>query len=461
MRAGTAATAEGRERGAKRALAFLCLAVLAAGACGGGRPAPASRAVLPRVQTVTVREQAADVETPCSGSISFQKKADVTARVDGTVAEIAVVEGDVVKTGDLLARLENIQLELRRRQARSTASSARSELDLAQARLWEGQLQVEARIAAVERAELELESRRRELEELARSVRNKEQLLGVGGTTEEAAASARLSYASARTAVQLLEKDLEIRRIGLRDEDIASRGLAVPREPAARRRALVQVGTLSLAAERDVARARAEAAEAELGAVEQLLDELAVRAPIGGIVAARYVEAGEHAAADARLFTLIGTGEVHAVFTVPEGQAHRAGPGTPVEVSVDALDGAVFRGRVALVSPVIDPQAGAVTVKAVLVEPAARMKPGMFARVKLLHGPARTVTVVPSSAIAERRGRSARVYAVVNRRVFAKEALLGEETAGGWVVEQGLAAGERLVDNPSLLLREGEEVEPE
>ena len=69
--------------------------------------------------------------------------------------------------------------------------------------------------------------------------------------------------------------------------------------------------------------------------------------------------------------------------------------------------------------------------------------------------------MVPSSAIAERRGRSARVYAVVNRRVFAKEALLGEETAGGWIVERGLAAGERLVDSPSLLLREGEEVEPE
>ncbi len=440
--------------------AGVCMLVVAGG-CGGGRPAPAARTSLPRVRTVTVHTQAAEAETPCAGSISFQKKADVTALVDGTVAELAVAEGDPVRKGDLLARLENIQLELRREQARSTAGSARSELDLAQARLWEGQLQVEARIAAVERAELELESRRRELEELARSVRNKEQLLGVGGTTEEAAASVRLSYASARTSVQLLEKDLEIRRIGLRDEDIVSRGLAVPRDPQARRRLLVQVGTLTLAAERDVARARAEAAEAELGSVEQLVAELSVRAPIEGIVAARYVEAGEHAAADAKLFTLIGTGEVHAVFALPEALAHRAVPGTPVEVRVDALDGAVFRGRVVLVSPVIDPQAGSVTVRAVLADPGARMKPGMFARVRLLHGQGRTVTVVPASAIAERRGSAARVYAIVNRRVFAREALLGAETDGGWIVEQGLAAGERLVDSPSLLLKEGEEVEPE
>jgi HlyD family secretion protein len=441
-----------------------CAAVavfLAAASCGGGRPSPAARQALPRVRTVAVSERTAEDQTTSFGSISFQKKADVTALVDGTVAELPLGEGDTVRRGDLLARLENIQLDLRRKQALSTAGSARSELDLAEARLWEGQLQVEARVATVQRAELELESRRRELEELARSLRNKEQLLSAGGTTEEATASVRLSYASGRTAVQLLEKDLEIRRIGLRDEDIVSRGLAVPRDEAARRRVLVRIGTLTLAAERDVARARAEAAEAELGSVEQLIAELAVRAPLSGIVGARYVEAGEHAAANTKLFTLISTGEVYAVFPVPEAEAHRVRVGDPVEVRVDALGDAVFRGRVALVSPVIDPQAGTVTVKAVIADAGTRMKPGMFARVRLRHGAGRPVTVIPSSAIAQRQGSAARVFAVVNRRVFLKEATLGAETEGGWIVEKGLAPGERVVDSPSLLLKEGEEVEAE
>ena len=449
-----------RGRFARAAVAAACaLAAAAFATCGGGRQSPVVRQALPRVRTVAVREQAAEDQTASFGSISFQKKADVTALVDGTVRDLPVGEGDTVRRGDLLAQMENLQLELRRKQALSTASSARSELELAEARLWEGQLQVEARIAGVQRAELELESRRRELDELARALRNKEQLLSAGGTTEEATASVRLSYASARTAVQLLGKDLEIRQIGLRDEDIVSRGMAVPRDDAARRRVLVRIGTLTLAAERDVARARAGAAEAELGSVEQLIAELTVRAPLSGIVGARYVEVGEHAAADAKLFTLISTGEVYAVFPVPESEAHRVRPGDAAEVRVDALGEAVFQGRVALVSPVIDPQAGTVTVKAVLADPGTRMKPGMFARVKLLHGEGRRVTVVPSTAIVQREGGTARVFAVVNRRVFLKEAVLGSETEGGWIVEQGLAPGERLVDSPSLLLKEGEEVE--
>jgi hypothetical protein len=45
--------------------------------------------------------------------------------------------------------------------------------------------------------------------------------------------------------------------------------------------------------------------------------------------------------------------------------------------------------------------------------------------------------------------------------VFLKEAALGPETTGGWIVERGLRPGEIVVDSPSMLLREGEEVETE
>jgi len=128
---------------------------------------------------------------------------------------------------------------------------------------------------------------------------------------------------------------------------------------------------------------------------------------------------------------------------------------------VDALGSTAFRARVALVSPVIDPQAGTVTVKALLANPSMRMKPGMFARVKLVYGTPRRVVVIPTSAIAQKKGSSAKVFTVVNRRVFVREAKLGKEVGGSWTVEEGLRPGERLVDSPSLLLKEGEEVEAE
>ena len=117
--------------------------------------------------------------------------------------------------------------------------------------------------------------------------------------------------------------------------------------------------------------------------------------------------------------------------------------GADVEVTVDSLAGTACRARVALVSPVVDPQAGTVTVKAILANPDMRMKPGMFARVKVLGGRERRVTVIPASAIARRNGDTARVFAVVDGRLFLKEAALGPETRGGWIVERGLAGGDR------------------
>jgi RND family efflux transporter MFP subunit len=412
-----------------------------------------------KVALVQVKEQTMSQELQSFGTLSFRMKTDITTLVDGTLAELLVTEGSRVEPGQLLARLKNIQLEMGRSQAQEAVSSARAALELAQARLWEGELAVEARIVTVQKAELELAHKRFELEEQAKTLKNKEQLFQVGGTTEETMAALRLGYETEKISLQMLEMDLAIRKIGLRPEDILSSGLAIPAEPAERTRLLTQINTRTLSAELAAARSRLQSAETELRSAEQLMSELELRSPIRGIVGAKYVEAGERAAANTKAFTIISTSDLFAVFPLPEADALLVSVGTAVEATIEAVSSKPFKGKVELISPMIDPQAGTVTVKASIPNPGRRLMPGMFVRVKLVYGTPKRTVLLPVSCIVQKKGSKALVFAVVNSRAFLKEVTLGREMDGSYTVEAGLRNGDMLIDSPPPILKEGEEVD--
>jgi RND family efflux transporter MFP subunit len=439
---------------------LLLPAILALAVCGCRKEPEGSLALSrQKVTLVRLKEQVLAQELSSFGTLSFRKKTDVTTIVDGTLIDLPVTEGARVEQGQLLARLKNIQLEMRRAQAEAAVSSARAAVELARGRLWEGELAVEARIVAIQKAEIEIAHKRFELEELARTLKNKEQLFQVGGATEETMSALRLSFEAARTNLELLEKDLAIRRIGLRPEDILSRGLAVPKEETERRRVLTRINTQTLSAELDAALSGLQSAETELRSAEQLMAELEVRSPIRGIVGAKYVESGEHVAANTKAFTIINTADMYAVFPLPEAEALRVSEGTAVEAEVEAVSSKPLPGKVELISPVIDPQAGTVTIKALLQNPSRKLMPGMFVRVRLVYGTPKRSVLLPLSCIVQKKGNQAMVFTVVNNRAFLKEVSLGREMEGSYAVEAGLRSGEAVIDSPSPILREGEEVD--
>jgi membrane fusion protein (multidrug efflux system) len=444
----------------RRPLAWLCsVALVALGAC----PRREAVAIVERpssVRTITAGEEPLARAVSSFGTITFERKVEIVSTIEGDVVEVAVEEGSATTPGAPLARLENLQLEVRRREAEASISSARAGLALAEAQLWEAGLAVEARIAEAERARIALAQKRLELEESRRTLANKEELAAAGGITAEAVQGLRLAHAALQSSCDALVKDLEIRLIGLRDGDIVAQGLAVPGEAESRIAALVEINTQSLRAGVDVARAHLASAQAELASVERLEEALEVRSPIAGVVGARLVERGEHVAQNTRLFTLIDASKLCAVFQLPEADAVRVREGMRAEINVDALGGGVIAGSVQRISPLIDPQSGSVSVRVSIPRAPAALKPGMFARVRLVLGEPLPAILVPSTCIAEKEGSRARLFAVVNGRAFARAVVLGAEVDGRFVVEQGLRPGETLIDSPSPVLREGEPVAP-
>ncbi len=427
----------------------------------GARKAEEARAPRYKAKTMVAVSEKYRQDLASFGALAFRTKTDVTATVEGTLIELPVVEGRVVEAGALLARLGNVQLDMRGRQAESALASARSSLELARARLWEGRLQVESRAMSIVKAQIQVKQKEYEVAELEGSHSRKKSLLAIGGATDEEVNSLLISLNAQRSSLEAQRKDIEILRIGLRDEDLVAHGVVAPTQENERREAIVLLNTQTLEAEVEVARSQVDSARMDLEAVTAMRGELELRAPSSGIVGAVYAEKGEHLQQNAKVMTLMDTDEVYAVFPVQESDAPRIREGMPVELDIDACKGKQLVAKIDLISPVMDAQTGAVTVKALFRNPAMSLRPGMFVRARIDLGAARDVVKLPASAIAQKKGNDARIFAVVNGRAFLKRIQLGRELDGTFIVEKGLLPGEIVVDSPSPLLKEGEDVETE
>jgi RND family efflux transporter MFP subunit len=429
-----------------------------------GHPIPDSGTGKRKVQAVTVRTVSVPAVVESFGSLAPVSKIDITASVEGTVRKPAAEEGARVKRGDILLRLENLQLRIRERQARTAVEKQRAACALAEAAYWEGKLQVEARLLSLTQLKKRLRQREDELKELQRELENKTRLFELGGISEEEYRKANLSYRSAVTEFENLELDVKIKQIGFRDEDILAREITPPTGSENRKRVFQEINNLTLKAEMDAARAGLASAEAEWESLKLLLAKLEVRSPAEGIAGPRHVEQGERVALGDELMYIFPDELLHVVFHVQEDAAPLIRKGQEIRVSIPGLEegesgSGVRPGKVDIVSPVVDPVSGNVLVKGILRNGSGKLKPGMFARVRVECGePELRITVPENCLLSHEDGRGI-VFAVKNGRAFPVSIRTGEKENGTFEVAAGLEPGDAVVVSPPPGLQEGEEVD--
>lgn len=113
------------------------------------------------------------------------------------------------------------------------------------------------------------------------------------------------------------------------------------------------------------------------------LEKTRIVAPFDGVVARRYVRAGQHVAANERLFWVTALSPVSVRFTVPQEMAGKVTRGEEIEVSTQARPELRHAARIVTVSPVVDPASGMLEVQAQLLQTAPDVLPGMTARVRI------------------------------------------------------------------------------
>jgi len=448
---------------AGRQVFTIILLVLACLSCSekNEEASPSEAGGLEKVRVARPEKKQVCPEFNTYGTIIYKNKANIYPDTEGTVVDVLVEEGEKVREGQILAVLSRDTLLLTQQQIEAEVASKQALLALAEEKLREGRRAVEARLLSIRKAEAELEYRKAEFENISQIYSNKKKLHQAGGIAAGELEAVRTRFITIQTKLAQAEKDLEIQRIGFRDQDITAAGLTVPESTEQRYEALVEVNTRMLVAEGNVAEAELGASRSELRRINLMIEKTAVRSPLTGIVGMRLVDSGEKATRDTQLFTLFCTDTVYAQVDVGERDLHRVRVGQEAEVSIEGDDHAPWRGRVALITPYINPQTRTARVRIALANPAGGLIPGMFVRVRIFTGMAEPQLLIPQEAVItepQPTGASA-VYVVRRCRLFRREVTVGQKQGACVVVLDGLIEGEAVVLDPSLSYRDGTEVE--
>lgn len=113
------------------------------------------------------------------------------------------------------------------------------------------------------------------------------------------------------------------------------------------------------------------------------LEKTRIVAPFSGVVARRYVRAGERVALGDRLFWVTAVAPLRVKFTLPERFLGHVKKGDELPVTSADDDRLKHTAKVLQVSPVVDPSSGTIEVLAEVVGVAADLRPGMTANVRL------------------------------------------------------------------------------
>lgn len=106
-------------------------------------------------------------------------------------------------------------------------------------------------------------------------------------------------------------------------------------------------------------------------------------APFSGIVARRYVRAGQRVASGDRLFWVTATAPLRVKFTLPEEFVGRVKRGESINVTSADAPNSQHTAKVIQISPVVDPSSGTIEVLAEIVGPGGNLRPGMTANIRI------------------------------------------------------------------------------
>ena len=187
-----------------------------------------------------------------------------------------------------------------------------------------------------------------------------------------------------------------------------------------------------------------------------LLENTALRSPINGIVTARNYDKGDMYNMQLPIFVVEQIIPVKMLINISERQFSRVHAGMVFDISVEALPGETFKGKVNLIHPTIDAKTHTFQVEIVSNNTDSRLRPGMFARVTASFGSNRHI-VVPDIAVVKQIGSGEHFVYVLNadNTVKYQKVELGKRLGNQYEILSGINEGDRVVTNGQARLKDG------
>jgi RND family efflux transporter MFP subunit len=264
-----------------------------------------------------------------SGALRAVDISSVKARVAAEVREISVREGDTVRAGQIVAKMDVTEFQARVDQARGTLNAARAQLDIA-----------------------------------TKNRDNNRTLVEKGFISKNAFDNSASQYATAEANV--------------------------------------------------------EAAKGALDVVQKLVNDTVIRSPISGVVAMRYVQAGEKVSVDNKLLDIVNLQKMELEAAVPTNDITNVAIGQRVTLRIEGLPQTI-EGKVVRINPATQSGSRSVLVYVQIANPQNQLRSGMFAEAQLILKTKSGVLALPQNAI-RKDGNGMYVY-VVESDVLARKAV--------------------------------------
>ncbi|MCG0277934.1 MAG: efflux RND transporter periplasmic adaptor subunit [Thermanaeromonas sp.] len=359
-----------------------------------------------------------------TGEIKPAAVIDVYPKIGGKIIEKIFFEtGDYVKSGDLIAVLEDKAIKAQLEEATAGLAAAEAGVKQSEANL-------QAASANFESSKANLKTSKANLELIKKERLRVESLYQAGAVPEQ-----------------------ELDRINSQHE------VAEAQYSAAEAQSKAAEAQYKAALEaKNLAITQVERAKAALKQLQIVYDEHKIYAPISGFIAARYVEQGDMASNSKPIVRISREDELKIVCSVTEKDFPQLKKGMKAEITVDAFPGKVFEGVVSVISPTIDPATRTAEIEIRIPNEKYELRSGMFARIKLYLGE-REALAVPTEALNKMPGTgSYYVYVVEDNKAILKNVKTGITQGDFTEITEGLAEKELVVIRGQNRLHDGAQV---
>jgi len=194
--------------------------------------------------------------------------------------------------------------------------------------------------------------------------------------------------------------------------------------------------------------------EAAVALAQAKLDKMRIKAPFAGVVGIRNVSVGDYVKEGQELINLEDISTLKIDFRLPENFLGQLKPGQSVEVSSDALPGQRFAAVLDAINPLVDTNGRAISCRAHLANADAKLRPGMFVRVRLIFEQRQNVLLIPEQALVP-DSKAPFVYRVVDGKALRAPVKPGIRRNAQVEVVEGLQVGDEIVTAGQLKLRDG------
>jgi HlyD family secretion protein len=242
---------------------------------------------------------------------------DVAAKSPGRVLEILVNEGDFVRAGQVLARMDSAVLEAQRREAEAQLQRARISVETAESLVRQREAEKAAALAVIAQRQAELSAASKRLERT-------QALADRGTAARQTLDDDRAQYEGTKAAVSAAEAQL----------------------------AAAEAAIGSAKSQVVQAQSAVDAMMATIERIQADIDDSILRSPRDGRVQYRVAQPGEVIAGGGRVLNLIDLTDVYMTFFLPTAAAGQVALGTDVRLVIDAAPNYVFPAKVSFVADV-------------------------------------------------------------------------------------------------------------